>query len=614
MEKEKIQTLLTSAKLLPALPGVYKMIDKNGKVIYVGKSKALKNRVSQYFQNIDSHNYKTRKMIENVDSFECVFTDTETEALVLENELIKLFSPKFNIRLKDDKSYPYIIVSTSEEFPKVKFMRFLNNKRKKNDRYFGPYSSSSVVYDIVDTVNKIFKLPTCKRKFPEDFGKKRPCLNYYIDKCSGICQGKVSAEKYNETIKSVILFLKSEYEEVIKELEKKMYTASDELLFEEAAEYRNLILSIKNLRQQQKIVFNDRVERDVFGFYTDDVASCIAISIIRDGRIIDSERFVFRNDEILDENTFLQFIVEYYRNRFSFPKEIFLPFEFASDDFSSLASYLSSVSQKRIKVLFPEKGESRRLVLMTNENAKEYTLHERLVSSKEDEKLIELATLLKLEVLPQRIEAYDISNSGESQIVAGMITLINGNFSKKGYKLFNIKNQKVDDYLCMKEALSRRFSRYIEESGSGNWDLPDLIFVDGGIGHVGIAKEVLNDFKLDIPVFGMVKDEHHKTRTLVDDVNEVSIAHNTRIFNFIYGIQEEVHRFTFSFMDKKRSKTVKKLSIEKIDGIGSVKAQKLMKHFRSIKNIKNASIEELLEVKGITKSDAMNIKSFYEKS
>lgn len=610
LNNEKLDALLTSAKLLPLLPGVYKMLDKNGRVIYVGKSKALKNRVSQYFQNVDAHNYKTRKMVENVDRFECVFTDTETEALVLENELIKLFSPKFNIRLKDDKSYPYIMVSTSERYPTVKFVRSLNVKKKKNDKFFGPYSSSSVVYDIVDTVNKIFKLPTCKLKFPEDIGKKRPCLNYHINRCSGLCRGTITEEKYNETIKSVILFLRSEYEAVIKQLEVKMYDASEKLLFEEAAELRNLISSIKSLRQQQKVVFADSVERDVFGYYIDDVASCIAVSIIRDGRIIDSERFLFRNDEILDEHTFFQFIVEYYKNRFSFPKEIYVPFELNSEESISVSEYLSQLSQKKVRILAPEKGEGRKIVIMASENAKEHTLHERSVSSKTEEKLVELSAILQLEVVPERIEAYDISNSASEHTVAGMISIVDGTFSKKGYRLFNIRGSSLDDYSAMKEALCRRFSRFLENEEE--WQLPDLILVDGGIGHVNIAKEALSEYGFDIPVFGMVKDEHHKTRTLVDGVNEISIAHNVRVFNFIYGIQEEVHRFTFASMDKKRRKTVSHLAIESIKGIGPIKAKALMKHFKSSKKIQNASFEELISVKEISERDARSIISFYE--
>lgn len=614
---ESIKKLLSEARLLPSSPGVYKMFDKNDNVIYVGKSKSLKNRVSQYFQNTASHSSKTRKMVENVARFECVFTDTENEALVLENELIKLFSPKFNIRLKDDKSYPYIMINTSDRFPRVKFVRSLNVERNKTDKFFGPYSSSSNVYSIIDTVNKIFKLPTCKRKFPEEIGKNRPCLNYHIDRCSGVCRGNISEEKYREVIKSVIMFLKSEYEEVLKDLENKMYTASDNMQFEEAAGYRDLILSIKNLRQHQKVVYEDCVDRDVFGYYSDDISSCISVTAIRSGRIIDNHRYSFTNDEILDEHTFADFLIEYYKYREDLPKEIFLPAELFSDETLCLSDYFSQKNGRRIKIIVPEKGEHRKAVVMAGENAKEFTLHQRSIFDKNEEKLIELADLLHLEVIPELIEAYDISNSAAEYTVAGAIAIRDGKFYKKGYKLFNIKGTSLDDYASMREALTRRIKRYSEEVNEGkeeNWKLPDLILVDGGASHVKVANDVLDSFDIQIPVFGMVKDSHHKTRTLTTVNEEISIAHNTKIFNFIYGIQEEVHRFTFSSMDKNRRKSVTHFSVEKCQGIGPAKAKKLMQHFKSVKNLMNASIEEISAVKGISQKDAENVLKFYEKT
>ncbi len=616
MENEKIINLLNKARLLPATPGVYKMLDKSGKVIYVGKSKALKNRVSQYFQNLEAHTPKTLKMVERVNDFECVFTDTETEALVLENELIKLFSPKFNIRLKDDKSYPYIKLSTSEKYPRLTMVRSLQANRTKNDKYFGPYSSSSAVYSIIDTVNKLFKLPACKQKFPEDFGKKRPCLNYHINKCSGLCQGGISETEYAETIKNVISFLRSDYEEIIKETEAKMMDAADKLNFEEAAVYRNLINSIKNLRQQQKIVFEDRVERDVFGIFSDELSSCIAVTIVREGRIIDNERFVFSGDEIFDADTFSHFLTEYYTKREYVPKELLLPREMNNEAVEGVRQYLTDVFEKKVKFIYPEKGEMKRAVLMSSENAREYSLHQRHIEEKADEKLAELAILLGLEVVPELIEAYDISNSAEQHTTAGMICVKNGRFCKKAYKLFNIRSTVANDYMSMAEALDRRFNRYfaeISEKGfSDNWALPDLILLDGGVGHVSTVREVLNKYDLSIPLFGMIKDEHHKTRTLTDGENEISIAHNQRIFNFIYGIQEEIHRFTFTSMDKKRRKTVTHLSIESIKGIGPKKAKALMSHFKSIKNIKSANVDELSAVKGISEKDAKEIIKHFE--
>ncbi len=613
---EHIEKLLLKARLLPTVPGVYKMLDRNGKVIYVGKSKSLKNRVSQYFQNFDSHSKKTLKMIQSVFDFECLFTDTENEALVLENELIKLFSPKFNIRLKDDKSYPYIKLSLSESFPRLTMVRSLQSDRTKNDKFYGPYSSSSAVYSIIDTVNKLFKLPTCKQKFPEDFGRRRPCLNYHIGKCMGLCMGKIQQDEYAGIIKSVNSFLKSDYEEVICDLEKQMLLYAENLDFESAAVNRDLINSIKNLRQRQKIIFEDNVERDVFGIFVDDISSCIAVSIVRQGRIIDSERFVFTS-EILNTDTFSHFLSEYYAKRDYIPKELLFPSEFDAEALLQTKEYLENLFKKNLKFIFPEKGEHKKAVSMSCENAKEYALHSRCFEQKTDEKLAELASLLGVDVLPERIEAYDISNSSDKHITAGMICIKNGKFSKKDYRLFTISKDKPDDYASMYEALDRRFARYFDEirerGYSVNWELPDLILLDGGVGHVSVIRNLLNKYSLFIPVFGMVKDEHHKTRILTDGENEISIAHNTRIFNFIYGIQEEIHRFTFTAMDKKRRKTVTRLSLENVEGIGPKKAKALMSYFKSIKNIKVSTLEEISSVKGISDKDAERVKSYLEK-
>ncbi len=598
------------------MPGVYKMLDKNGKVIYVGKSKALKNRVSQYFQNFKTHSPKTKKMVENVQDFECVFTDTENEALVLENELIKLFSPKFNIRLKDDKSYPYIRLTMSEEFPRLSMVRSLNVKRTKSDLFFGPYSSSSAVYAIIDTVSKLFKLPVCKKSFPEDFGKSRPCLNYHINRCKGLCTGKISREEYAETVKSVIAFLKHDYEGVIKELERSMESLAEELKFEEAIEARNLISSIKNLRQHQKILFEDKVERDVFGVFSDDISSCIAVTVVRDGRIIDSERFLFSGDEILDSDTFAHFIGEYYKKRDYVPREILFPKELYSDSFDLLREFLATSFERNVKFIYPEKATMRRAIEMAAENAREYCLHNRNVESKTDEKLFELASILHLEVLPEIIEAYDISNSGDEYITAGMICVRRGAFYKKRYKLFNIKNESQDDYSSMAEAIDRRCKRYIEEvreKGSADtWSLPDLILVDGGNNHVSVVKKVIEDNGLDISVYGMVKDSHHKTRTLCDGEGEISIAHNSRIFNFIYSIQEEIHRFTFGAMDNKRRKAVSHYSIEGIKGIGPKKAKALMGRFKTVKALSEASDEEILGVPRVTQNDVLELRRYFE--
>ncbi len=617
MEINKLEELAEAARALPLSPGVYKMFDKNGKIIYVGKSKSLKNRVSQYFQNLSQHNAKTRRMVLDVDRFECVFTNSETEALVLENELIKLFSPKYNIKLKDDKSYPYICLNYSEKYPRLSLVRSQGTVRHKNDKLFGPYSSAALVRKVIDTANKLFLLPTCTKYFPRDIGKTRPCLNYHIKQCCGLCTGEVSESQYREIIDRVVSFLKEDYEEVISSLEKMMNEASESLDFEKAATYRDILKSVKTLRNQQKMLLQEKEDRDIFGVWSDDVSSCISVLVLRKGKLIDSERIMIGSDEILDATTFPAFLTEYYRVRRYVPHVIMIPEQLYSDDLIGVKAYLSEFCARNVDIRTPERGKFKKLLSLSCDNAREYVLQQRTISDKQDKKLFELAELLRLEVVPEHIEAYDVSNSGKEHVTAGLITVKNGRFSKKDYKLFNIRESVLDDYSAMREAVFRRMSHYIEERDAQTeekkWALPDLILLDGGMGHVGAIKELLKEMNIDVAVFGMVKDEHHKTRTLVDSENEVSIAANPLIFRFIYGIQEEIHRFTFKSMDKKRRSSVSRLSLEKISGIGEKKAKALMYHFKTISKIKQATVDEIFEVKGISRADAVRIYDHFNK-
>ena len=612
----KISSLLQAANLLPGTPGVYKMFDKKGRIIYVGKSKALKNRVSQYFQNIAQHNAKTRRMVSEVDHFECVFTSSETEALVLENELIKLFSPKFNIKLKDDKSYPYICLTTSAPFPKLMLVRSKSSESHKNDKLFGPYSSAQLVRRVIDTVNKLFLLPTCTRQFPRDIGKQRPCLNYHIKQCCGVCAGSVTEADYKKITDRVESFLKDEYEDVLLELEKLMIEASDNLDFEKAAMYRDIYKSVKTLGNKQKILLQEKMDRDIFGYWSDEVSGCVSVLVLRKGKLIDSERIDVDSNEILDSFTFPSFLINYYKIREYVPHVIMVPQDFWSDELEECIEYLKSISGRSVVIHCPERGKFKKLLQMSCDNAREYTLHQRAFGDMQDKKLFELATLLSLKVLPEHIEAYDISNSGSEHITAGMITVKKGKFSKKDYKLFNIRTNFIDDYAAMSEAITRRMTHYLDEVKEGvqnaKWKLPDLILLDGGNMHVKVVSDVLKSMNVDVPVFGMVKDSHHKTRTLVDGEREVSIANNQSIFRFIYGIQEEIHRFTFKSMDSKRRKSVKHTSLEKIEGIGSVKANRLISHFKTVSAIKNATIDELSKIKGITSADAEKIVTYFK--
>ncbi len=613
----KIEQLALMASTLPLCPGVYKMFDKKGKIIYVGKSKALKKRVSQYFQNVSQHNAKTRRMVMDVDRFECVFTNDETEALVLENELIKMFSPKYNIKLKDDKSYPYICLSTSQEYPRLFMIRSKDADKHKKDKLFGPYSSAIATRQIIDTANKLFMLPTCTKRFPRDIGKTRVCLNFHIKQCSGVCNGNISKEEYRVIIEKVISFLKEDYEETAESLEKSMLQASEELDFEKAAMYRDILKSVQTLKSQQKILLREREDRDIFGTWSDEVSGCVSILVLRRGKLIDSERIMITGDEIFDAYTFPAFLTEYYSRRGYVPHVIMIPEHLYTEDLENTRAYLSEIAGRSVTIQTAERGKFRKLMAMSSDNAREYALYQRNAYDKQDKKLFELAKILSLEVIPERIEAYDVSNSGKEHTTTGLITLVNGKFSKKDYKIFNIKNSSLDDYSAMREAVERRMLHYIEERDSGEenkkWDLPDLILLDGGVGHVGVIKELISNMNIDVPVFGMVKDEHHKTRTLTDGKGEVSIANNTEIFRFIYSIQEEIHRFTFSSMDKKRRAGVSHSSLEKISGIGQVKAKKLMSHFKTLANIKKANIDDLSKVAGISKTDALKIWENFHK-
>ncbi len=612
---DKVSELLKAANTLPQCPGVYKMYDKNGKIIYVGKSKSLKNRVSQYFQNISQHNLKTQKMISCVERFDCVFTNTETEALVLENELIKLHSPKFNIKLKDDKSYPYICLSLSSNYPSLSLVRSKSAQSHKKDKLFGPYSSSVQVRKIIDTVNKYFKLPTCSMKFPRDIGKQRPCLYYHIKQCCGVCTGNVSVDDYREIISQVELFLRDDYEKALNSAKKLMIEASDALNFEKAAMYRDIYNSVQILRSKQKMLLRENCDRDIFGMWSDEISGCISVLVLRNGKLIDSERIMINSEEILDSHTFATFIAEYYKKREYIPQHIMIPRDLYSEEVETCVEYFEKIHGKTVKIHCPERGKFKELLTLSCDNAKEYVIHQRNVSEKQDKKLIDLASLLSLEVVPEEIEAYDISNSADQFVTAGLIRISNGKFNKKGYKIFNIRESSMDDYAAMREAIFRRIKHYIEENDSDTsekkWSLPDLIFLDGGINHVKVIKKLLDEFGIHLPVFGMIKDNHHKTRTLTDGENEISIAKNQTVFRFIYEIQEEVHRFTFKSMDSKRRKSLKHSSLENIKGIGKSKAKILISEFKNISNIKKATVEELSAVKGISKSDAFRITEYF---
>ncbi len=597
---ERITELREKAGRLPLSPGVYLMKDKKGKIIYVGKSKALKNRVSQYFQD-NEKSIKTFKMVSNVYDFDYILTNTEIEALVLENKLIKLNQPKYNILLKDAKSYPYIKINIKDPYPRVEFTRRRNNDGSK---YFGPYSGAGAVYNILKTIQNEFSVARCKFIFPRDIGKK-PCLYYHLGNCVAPCTGNISSEEYKQIIDEIILFLNGKNSELSNKLTEKMLKYSSELKFEEAASIRNRLSSLKQLWNKQKIEGAPVGDYDVFSYYSDDLCSCISSYKIRNGVVTDSSFFPFDASAIIDDYTACSFISGLYQKGDYIPA-LMLGFNASDESISLIREYLYSLDGKNAIVKVPQKGKFKDICEMVRETAESHAkdyLHE---IEKKDDLLIELAKLLSLEVVPENIEAIDISNFGNDNIIAGIISIKNGSFSKSDYRLYKMKATNAqDDYASMSEAITRRMS-HIDDL-----PLPDLILLDGGQNHVRVIKSLLSGLKVDVPVIGMVKDSFHKTRTLTDGSNEIDISRDTSVFSFIYKIQEEVHRYTIRNMHKGKSKSLKKYSLEEIEGIGPQKAKNLMSSFKNISTIKNASIEELKSVKMISERDAEAIYNYF---
>ncbi len=578
------------------------MKDKNGKIIYVGKSKAMKNRVSSYFSDIKSHTVKTAAMVSLVHDFDYMLTDSNIEALALENRLIKLHQPKFNIKLKDGKTYPYLRLTLNKEYPTLTFTR---KRNEDGARYFGPYSGASTAISLMKTAQKAFGLASCNRSFPKDIGKERPCIYKQIGQCSAPCDGSVSAEEYAELNKKAAAFLCGSFGSVKRELEEKMLAASEELNFESAAKYRDRIRVLDACRQKQKVVGSPDEEKDVIALYTDTVCSVISIFFIREGSVTDSESLIFAHEQITDDADIISFLCDFYRKREFIPEEILLGFSPSEDDVNDLCEYLLSECGAKVKVRCPERGNARQLCDMVYENAAETAKRHAESTAKQNSIAIRLAQLLSLEVVPELIEAYDISNIGSDNITAGKIASENGKFKKSAYRTYKIKETNgQDDYSSMREAIRRRFSHPED-------DYPDLILLDGGKGHVSVIRELMREMDIPIPVFGMVKDEYHKTRALTDDVSEISIAKEQDVFIFIYRLQEEVHRYTIGRMHGAKRKTVKRSSLTEIKGIGDKKAKILLAHFKSIAALKNAAKDELMTVKGINETDADMIISHF---
>ncbi len=610
-ETDRLARLREKANGLPFTPGVYLMQDKNGKIIYVGKSKVLKNRVSQYFHDHAAHSVKTARMVSNVWDFNYILCDSEMEALTLENSLIKLHTPKYNIRLKDDKNYPYIRISMQEDYPHISMVR---KRTGDGAKYFGPYSSAQAVAKILMTIRKTFRIAGCKKEFPRDIGRGRPCIYAQIGQCCAPCTGRVSSEEYKEIFRDVIAMLRGSFEDVKRQLEEKMETAAEHLEFEAAAVYRDRIESLSKLRQKQKVVASPDTEQDIIGIYRGDTCSSIAVFYVRAGCLVDNEHFIFGADQILNDDSITAFLSEFYTMREFIPREVLLGFSQDEEEIAALSAFLSHKAGHRITVRIPERGDGRKLCEMAASNAEQNAKQYHAESEKDNKTLVKLASMLHLEVVPERIEAYDISNLGSEHITAGMIVCENGKFIKKDYRTFSIRETvgAPDDYASMREALSRRLAYILHPTGSGFGEVPpDLILLDGGVGHVSTIRALLAELGLDIPVMGMVKDEFHKTRALTDGEREINIAREQSVFVYIYKIQEEVHRYSVSRMMGAKKKTLRTSSLEVIDGVGPAKAKALLSHFGSLSAIREAEEAALAEAPGISKTVAAAIYTHF---
>lgn len=603
----KMKILRKKAMSLPLLPGVYIMKNADGEIIYIGKAKALKNRVSQYFGSQNRHPVKVRKMVENVDRFDYIVTGSEFEALVLECSLIKQHSPKYNILLKDDKGYSYIRISEGE----YRKISAVFNKKDDGSEYIGPYLSSYSVRQSVDAANKIFKLPQCNKVFPRDFGKSRPCLNYYISQCCGLCTGKIKKSDYDEAVDGAIAFLKGDSRDIIADLRAKMEKAAEELDFEQAAKLRDRINSIERIKEKQKVVYKSVEEQDVFATADIDGSVCLAVLRFSNGRLFDSEHFFF-DDPGDKEGMRSDFITSYYSMRDNIPKRVTVDGEVA--DRELLEQWLSEKKGKKVTVFVPARGEQLEIVNMCRKNAEEKLAIKKGRTGREIAVLDELKDLLGLKKTPEYIESYDISHTAGQDSVAGMIVFKGGKPYRKAYKRFSIKSfDGNDDYRAMNEVLTRRFSEYekSKDSTEGFGKLPDIILLDGGVGQVHAVEPVLREFGLKIPLFGMVKDNRHRTRAISGDGGEIAINSKRQVFTLVSEIQNEVHRFSVAYHHQKHAKRGLSLSLTEIEGVGEKRASALLKYFKTITAIKNAEVDELSKAPGITSAVAQNIYDYY---
>ncbi len=601
------EQLKQRARELPLKPGVYIMQNIKNEVIYVGKAKALKNRVSQYFQESAGHSEKTRAMVSQIDHFDVIIAQSEFEALVLECSLIKRHQPHYNILLKDSKGYPYIRLTVKDEYPKFSLA---NKPADDGARYFGPYGSRGATQNIIDALLIALKLPSCSRKFPRDIGKERPCLNYYMGQCDGYCRADVDQSLHQEAMAQAVRLLEGKYDEVVDELTQDMDKAAAGLRFERAAELRDRIRSIELLGKRQKVVAGSLADTDVVGFHRGEAKSCFVVLHYVAGELAAKDWELVQTP--LEEETgeaVSSLVAQYYGGRNRLPRQILLPCEM--EDEVPLARMLTQAAEGKVELVTPKRGAKMDLIRLANENAAEEV--ERATTKEERRnKLLELlGHTLGLEIPPRRIEAYDISNTGNTNIVASMTVFTDGKPLKRDYRHFKLKDMAhADDYASMEQVLTRRFRRYLDGDEKFS-SRPDLLLIDGGENHARVALRVLESHGLGIPVFGMVKDGRHRTRALVTpDGREIGIQAEQSLFAFIGRIQEETHRFAIEFQRQLQAGQVKTSILDQIPGVGEKRRRDLLKHFKSLKNIREATLEQLGEV--VPKNTAQAVYDFFQ--
>ena len=594
-------------KQLPAEPGVYLMKDKFDNIIYVGKAKILKNRVRQYFQSSKNHSSKVKSMVKNIDKFEYIITDSELEALILECNLIKKYKPKYNVLLRDDKTYPYIKVTTNEDFPRVlKVRKVIKDKAK----YFGPYTNTTAVNDTLDIIKNIYPIRTCNIDIERAIKTNmRPCLHLHIKRCVGPCTGNVTKEEYNKMIEEIILFLSGKEEKLIDILKEKMNKCAMDFNFEEAAIYRDKIKSLEDMMEKQKIdTSTSDLNQDVIAMARAHDEACVQVFFVRNGKIVGREHFILEG--VMDstrESILGSFVKQFYMEQEYVPKEIIIEDEI--EDSFILSEWLSSKKGQKVTIRVPQKGEKKSLIEMVRKNAIEYLEKFSDMNKRKYEKSIgaleELKQILNLDNIPKRIESFDISNIQGVDSIGSMVVFTNGKKDKKEYRRYKIKTViGPNDYDSMAEIVERRL-KY--------GDFPDLMLLDGGKGQVSAVKKVLNKYNVEIPLWGMYKDDKHRTKGLISQEKEIELDRTSNLYRFVASIQEEVHNYAISYHRSLRNKSLTKSELDDIQGIGEKRKKALLNHFKDIEAIKKATFEELLEVEGMNKTSSESVYNYFRK-